>query len=106
MRVQQYLERSFGVPQADREDWIRHWIRTGFEPLEELLTTNPSTGSFCEGDAPSLADICLIPQVYNALRFKVDMAPYPTIRRIYETCLKEPAFDDARPEKQPDAPGT
>lgn len=106
MRVQQYLEREFRVPADERELWVQHWIRLGFDTLEELLTTNPSTGEFCEGDAPSLADICLVPQVYNALRFKLPMDPYPTIRRIYDTCLKDPAFDAARPEKQPDAPAT
>lgn len=104
LRVQQYLEREFRVPQDERDLWVRHWIKLGFDTLEELLTTNPSTGDFCEGDAPSLADICLVPQVYNALRFKLPLDAYPTIRRIYDTCLKDPAFDAARPEKQPDAP--
>lgn len=104
LRVQQYLEREFTVPQDERDRWVRHWIGLGFDTLEELLTTNPSTGDYCEGDAPSLADICLVPQVYNALRFKLPMDRYPTIRRIYDTCLKDPAFDAARPEKQADAP--
>ena len=68
------------------------------------MTDDPATGTFCEGDMPTIADCCLIPQVYNARRFAVDLAPYPTIRRIEAECLALPAFDDARPEKQADAP--
>ena len=94
------------------DDWIRqrtgirqrHWITEGFQALEKLLSTNPSTGEFSEGDNPSIADICLVPQVYNAGRYAVDMAPFPTIRRVNEHCLTLRAFDTARPEKQPDAP--
>jgi maleylacetoacetate isomerase len=104
LRVLQYLEREFNTPQVERERWVRHWIEAGFVALEELLVGNPSTGDFCEGDTPSIADICLVPQTYNALRFGVDLAPFPTIRRIYELCVTVPAFDRARPEKQPDAP--
>jgi maleylacetoacetate isomerase len=104
LRVLQYLEREFATPQVERERWVRHWIVEGFRALEELLATNPSTGEFSEGDTPSIADICLVPQAYNALRYSVDLAPFPTIRRIYEHCLTLPAFDAARPERQADAP--
>jgi maleylacetoacetate isomerase len=104
LRVLQYLEREFNTPQVERERWVRHWIDSGFAALEELLTTNPSTGAFCEGDTPSIADICLVPQVYNAQRFVVDLGGFPTVKRIYEHCLTLSAFDTARPEKQPDAP--
>lgn len=103
-RVLQYLEREFNTPQVERERWIRHWIATGFTALEEMLDGNPSTGDFCEGDTPSIADICLVPQVYNAQRFALDLAPYRTIRRVYENCQALPAFEAARPERQPDAP--
>jgi len=106
LRVMQYLEREFGTPQLEREHWMRHWIATGFTALEEILSDSPSTGEFCEGDMPSIADICLVPQVYNANRFAVDLAPYPTIRRIADLCLTLPAFQNARPENQPDAPPT
>jgi maleylacetoacetate isomerase len=104
VRVLQYLEREFNTPQVERERWVRHWIETGLSALEELLVANPSTGTFCEGDTPSIADICLAPQCYNAQRFMVDLAAYPTVRRIYAECLGVPAFDRARPENQPDAP--
>jgi maleylacetoacetate isomerase len=103
-RVLQWLETEFNTPQVERERWVRHWIETGLEALEDLLAGNPSTGDFCEGDTPSIADICLAPQCYNAQRFMVDLTRYPTVRRIYEKCLMVPAFDRARPENQPDAP--
>ncbi|MCE3004506.1 MAG: maleylacetoacetate isomerase [Xanthomonadaceae bacterium] len=103
-RVLQWLEAEFNTPQVERERWVRHWIETGLEALEELLAGNPSTGAFCEGDSPSIADICLAPQCYNAQRFMVDLSRYPTVKRIYEQCLTVPAFDRARPENQPDAP--
>lgn len=104
LSVLQYLEVEDGMPQIERERWVRTWIERGFTAFEELLADNPSTGDFCEGDLPSIADCCLIPQVYNARRFEVDLAPYPTIRRINDHCLSLPAFDLARPEKQADAP--
>ena len=103
-RVMQYLEREFNTPAEERERWSRHWISEGFDALEALLAENPSTGQFCEGDDPSLADVCLVPQVYNARRWGMDMADYPTIARIADECAKLPAFERARPENQPDAP--
>jgi maleylacetoacetate isomerase len=104
LRIQQYLEKTFKASEQQREEWTRHWIASGFEALEQLLAGNPSTGEFCEGDVPTMADCLLVPQVYNASRFKVDMTPFPTVRRINEACLAIEAFDAARPEKQPDTP--
>jgi maleylacetoacetate isomerase len=104
LRVLQFFERDWNVPQPERDAWVRRWVATGFAALESLLADNPSTGDFCEGDLPSMADCCLIPQVYNARRFGVDMAAYPTIARIDAHCLGLPEFDAARPENQPDAP--
>ncbi len=104
LRVMQYLEREWNAPQPERDEWVRHWIREGLHAFEALLVDDPATGVFCEGDTPTIADCCLIPQVYNARRFGVDLASYPTIRRIEAECLALPAFDDARPEKQMDAP--
>jgi len=106
LRVLQYLEREYGVPKLERERWMQHWMLDGLAAFEALLADNPSTGSFCEGDVPTLADICLVPQVYNALRWSVDLKPFPLIRQINDECLKLDAFDRARPENQPDAPGT
>jgi maleylacetoacetate isomerase len=104
LRVLQYFEHEWNVPQPERDQWVKHWIEDGFRAAEALLAEHPSTGDFCEGEKPTLADCCLVPQVYNARRFGVDLAPYPTIRRIEAACLALPAFDAARPENQPDAP--
>ena len=104
LRVLQYFEHEWNVPQPERDQWVKHWIEDGFRAAEALLAEHPSTGDFCEGEMPTLADCCLVPQVYNARRFGVDLAPYPTIRRIEAACLALPAFDAARPENQPDAP--
>ncbi|MER3547120.1 MAG: maleylacetoacetate isomerase [Rhodanobacteraceae bacterium] len=105
-RVQQYLEREFGLDEAQRQAWTRHWIAIGFDALEALLANNPSTGVFCEGDTPTIADCCLVPQTYNARRFGVPMENYPTIVRIDAACRELDAFKNAAPEAQVDAPST
>ena len=104
LRVLQFFEKTWSVPQAERDEWVRHWIRIGFDALEDTLADNPSTGTFCDGEQPTMADCCLVPQVFNAERFGVDMAPYATIRRIVQSCLAMDEFQAARPENQPDAP--
>ena len=105
LRVMQFLERDFSSPAVERERWSRHWITEGFRALQALLGDNSSMGLYCEGDSPTLADICLVPQVY-ARRIGVDLAAYPDIVRIEQQCLALPAFEAARPENQPDAPAT
>jgi maleylacetoacetate isomerase len=104
LRVLQYFEHEWNVPQPERDVWVRHWINEGFAAIEAMLNDHLSTGQYCEGELPTIADCCLIPQVYNARRFGVDMAPFPTISRIERSCLQLPAFDLARPEMQPDKP--
>jgi maleylacetoacetate isomerase len=104
LSVMQYLEHEFNAPQVERDRWVKHWITEGFKGFETLLETNPSTGGFCEGDEPSLADICLVPQVYNAYRWSVDMSAFPQIKKIFDACMAMPAFEKAKPENQPDAP--
>lgn len=104
LRVQQYLENEFSVPSAARDQWTRHWIRTGFEALEKILADRSSMDTYCEGETPTLADCCLVPQVYNAIRFDVDLSPYPSIVRVNAACQSLAAFAAARPEAQPDAP--
>lgn len=104
LRVMQYLERELGASQDARDAWTRHWMTSGFDAFERLLAGDPATGEFCEGHAPGLADCCLVPQLYNARRFEVDLSPYPTLQRVEAACLALPAFDAARPERQPDAP--
>ena len=102
LRVVQYLEREHALDQSARERWMRHWMTEGFRALDALLV-EPETGRYCHGDEPGLADACLVPQVYNADRFKVDMTPFPRVRRIADACLQLPAFAAAVPERQPDA---
>ena len=103
LRVLQYFEHEWHLPAPEREQWVKHWIMDGFAACEALLAGHPVTGDFCEGNAPGFADCCLVPQVYNARRFGVDMAAYPTLAHIEANCLALPAFDAARPENQPDA---
>lgn len=104
LRVLQFFEHTWGVPQAERDVWVRHWIDEGFTAIEAMLDGHVATGAFCEGDTPTIADCCLVPQVYNARRFGVDVSRYPTIARIEANCLALPEFDAARPERQPDCP--
>jgi maleylacetoacetate isomerase len=102
LRVMRYLERENGVVAADRERWMRHWMVEGLRAFEAMLATQASS-AFCHGDTPTLADACLVPQVYNAIRFGVDLAAFPCIARIHAHAQTLPAFDAARPEVQPDA---
>ena len=103
LRVLRYLLRPLGHDEAAVETWYNHWIAEGFGALERLLAGDGRTGRFCHGDTPGLADIVLVPQVFNAHRYQsLDLAPYPTIVRIYETCLNIDAFAAAHPDRQPD----
>lgn len=103
LKVLNFLTQDLGVSEDGRLRWYRHWVDEGFAALEAILANQPATGRYCHGDEPTVADICLVPQVYNAGRFDVSLEPYPTIRRINEACLALPAFADAAPEAQPDA---
>jgi maleylacetoacetate isomerase len=103
LRVMGYLREKFGQTEESAFAWSRHWIETGFDAYEASIAKDARTGAYSHGDQPTMADLCLIPQVFNAARFKVDMNKYPTIQRIYDTCMKQPAFDAAQPAKQPDA---
>ncbi|MFP4137370.1 MAG: maleylacetoacetate isomerase [Halomonas sp.] len=104
LRVLKYLVNELGVDEEAKLGWYRHWIAEGFGALEIQLSREAGSGDFCHGDTPSLADICLIPQVYNAERFECDLSAYPTIRRIAANCRTLPSFAAAAPEAQPDAP--
>lgn len=100
LRVLQYLENELQHPKATRETWYRHWVQVGFDALERCLVRDGATGRFCHGDAPTLADVCLVPQVFNARRFAVDLSPYPRIVGIDAACGELPAFQGAAPERQ------
>lgn len=101
LRVLQYLTGPLGQSDDAKVAWYHHWIDTGFKSLEKKLAT--TAGDYCYGDRVSWADICLVPQVYNAERFNVDMSQYPVIQAITERCRALPAFHQAAPEQQPDA---
>ena len=101
LRVLRYLEEQLGQDKNTRDTWYRHWVQVGFDALERWLVRDADTGRFCHGDAPTLADICLVPQVFNARRFSVDLNPYPRILAIDAACRELPAFQGAAPEHQP-----
>jgi maleylacetoacetate isomerase len=102
LRVLRYLTHSLGQDEAAIATWYNHWIDAGFQALERLLVGDGRTGAFCHGYAPGLADITLVPQVVNAERYRLDLAPYPTIARIYQSCMALEAFAAAHPDRQPD----
>jgi len=103
LRVLNYLTGTLGASEEQRNGWYKYWIDVGFEALEMQLSKDPEAGRFCHGDAPTLADVCLVPQLANARRFKIDVSCYPTLTRIEAACLALPPFADAAPAKQPDA---
>ena len=103
LRVNNYLRDNLGAEAQTLADWQKHWISLGFSALEIMLARDDETGKFCHGNAPTIADICLIPQIANARRVHVDLTAYPTLLRIEETALATVAFAAARPEVQPDA---
>ncbi len=102
LRVLKYLTGTMGVSEDAKTEWLRHWMREGLAALETQLARDPQTGRFCHGDTPTLADCCLVPQVFNAQRFNIDMVAYPTISRINAVCSELPAFAAAHPSQQPD----
>ncbi len=102
LRVLRYLAHEMTVPKDKRDLWYKHWVMTGFAAIEMQLQKSGAK-DFCYGDTPSLADCCLIPQVFNAQRFAVDMGNYPLISKIANHCNSLPEFQAAHPDKQPDA---
>ncbi|RJG04282.1 maleylacetoacetate isomerase [Noviherbaspirillum sedimenti] len=103
LRVLKYLKGTLGVSEEDKQAWYRHWVTSGFASLEKRLASDPHTGKLVYGDQPTIADLCLIPQVWNARRFDIALDAYPTIARIDEYAMTLEAFRKAEPAAQPDA---
>jgi maleylacetoacetate isomerase len=103
LRTLQYLKRNLGQSEEQVAVWYRHWIADGLGKLEADLAGSEHTGRFSHGDAPSMADCCLVPQIFNAKRYEADLAAYPTVMRVFDECMKLAPFDRAQPAKQPDA---
>jgi maleylacetoacetate isomerase len=103
LRVLGYLSKTLGVSEEQRNAWYRHWVEAGLSTVEGMLAGNDRTGACCHGDTPTLADICLVPQIFNAQRFKARLDHVPTVMRIHEHCLTLPAFAKSVPALQPDA---
>lgn len=103
LRVLRYLVHTLGVSEEAKTEWYRHWVREGLAAFESHLARDPGTGDFCHGETPTLADCFLVPQVFNAQRFEIDVNDYPNIARINATCVQLPAFVHAHPSQQPDA---
>jgi len=104
LRVVKYLKNDLALDESKKMQWYRHWVAQGFCALEQSLQQLDCQGQFCFGSSPTLADVCLIPQVYNALRFECDMNDYPLIRGIWKHCNSITAFQKAAPEAQEDCP--
>jgi len=99
LRVLQHLKRALAQNEDQVNAWYQHWIADGLAKLEAGL----GKSKFCYGEAPSMADCCLVPQIFNAKRYNCDLAPYPNTMRVFDACMKLEAFDRAQPSKQPDA---
>ena len=101
LRTLQYLKRALGQTEDQVNTWYRHWIADGLAKLEAELSGGK--GKYSHGESPTMADCCLVPQVFNAKRYNCALAPYPVTMRVFEECMKLEAFDTAQPAKQPDA---
>jgi maleylacetoacetate isomerase len=99
LRVLQYLRHRLGRDKEAVDTWYRHWVETGFAAIEKMIGAD----GFCHGGRVSLADVCLMPQIFNARRYELDLAPYPRISKVEDVCGANPAFAAAHPARQPDA---
>jgi len=102
-RVLRYLVRVLKLDDDAKNAWYRHWVESGLATFDAQLAASPLTGRFCHGDAPTLADVTLVPQIFNARRFECDLSKFETTLRVFDTCMALDAFQRAVPSAQPDA---
>jgi maleylacetoacetate isomerase/maleylpyruvate isomerase len=100
LRVLQHLKRVLGQSEEQVNAWYRHWIADGLAKVEAELGSSKTRFAFA--DTPTMAECCLVPQIFNAQRYNCDLSPYPATMRVFEQCMKLAAFDRAQPSKQPD----
>lgn len=103
LRVLRYLTADLKVSEDDKNRWYRHWVETGLTAVERELAGHPHTGRFCHGETPTIADITLVPQIFNAQRFDCRLDHVPTVMRVFEACMALPAFNQTQPSACPDA---
>ena len=103
LRVLKYLTGKLGLSEEDKSDWLKHWLELGLSALETNLAHSTTRGKFCYGDTPTMADCALVPQMFSASRFNIDIHAFPTLRAIYEACNALPEIASAHPSQQPDA---
>ena len=103
LRTLKHIRKAYNLAEEGVNTWYRHWIAEGFEMMESFLRRERRSGKFCFRDQVTMADCCLVPQVFNAQRYKCDLAPYPTVTRLHEECMRLDAFVSAQPSNQPDA---
>jgi maleylpyruvate isomerase len=102
LKVLKYLKTTLAQDENGVNTWYRHWIANGLAPLELMLANSSETGLYCHGDQPTVADCCLVPQIFNAKRYDCDLAPYPKVMQIFNQCMTLDAFDNAQPSRQPE----
>lgn len=103
LRVLKYLKNILNITDEQKTHWYYHWLGEGFGPIEKFIQSEYRKGPYCFGKMPTMADICLVPQVYNAIRFEFPLDDYPLIKQIYHHCVQQSPFGKAFPENQPDA---
>ena len=103
LRVLRYLVKTLGIAEEAKNAWYRHWVESGLAAIEIQLAHSPMTRLYCHGDTPTLADICLVPQIFNGRRVDCDFKSMPTVMRVFDACMEHDAFRDAAPSLQPDA---
>jgi maleylacetoacetate isomerase len=102
LKVLKYLKTTLAQDENGVNTWYRHWIANGLAPLEVMLDNSQETGIYCHGDQPTMADCCLVPQIFNAKRYDCDLSAYPRVMKIFDHCMKLDAFDRAQPSRQPE----